>query len=519
MTDLAARYWAVALAVAVVVAPAAVFAEPTGRLAIQWENYRHGQDLADVQRQIASLTDEHPDLVEAHYYLGVLAMDDRRWGEARDHLETFVEQSRGSPLRDAGRERAELIDEILELQDPDARTDRYATFLADRVRRARRDGDHRRAARLARRSHEQMPDQWELAALAAVGYATLGEHEEAGQLWGWALEAAPRPVKSDIADGLERHWRDGWIRDVVARAREATRDHDYRRAALRWEEAWDLTEGTDIDYGISAAGSWALTGRIEAARHLLVELWAHTREGTDGRRKLEQLAERVPQLQADSTVRSAARHYHRALRQLREGRHEEAIATANQALEVLDDAPALQILKARLWTELDQPRRTRRTLRQLDADGWPSGRWHLRAAELSNQIGDFEQAESMLETALEYDDDHGGYHREMGLALTGLEQFARAALAFSRSLELRPSSPPVLYRLGWAFAEAGDWQQATEAFEQAARLSPFQPSYRLDYVAALFRVGDEQAARNQIEILVEHGMTDPEEVNRWMDNL
>ena len=94
-----------------------------------------------------------------------------------------------------------------------------------------------------------------------------------------------------------------------------------------------------------------------------------------------------------------------------------------------------------------------------------------KASEASNS-GDLTSAAALWRSALSLEPDDPRAHNNLGVILSGLNQFAEAETVLRRAIELKPAYAEAHYNLGGVLHRTGRTAQALASWEQALRLMP-----------------------------------------------
>lgn len=91
------------------------------------------------------------------------------------------------------------------------------------------------------------------------------------------------------------------------------------------------------------------------------------------------------------------------------------------------------------------------------------------------QKGLFQQAETHLKKALEYQANIPEVHHNLGLVYNRMRRFPEAIVAFQEAIRLRPSYIAAHHGLGQVFLGNGQKEKAREAFQNVIALAPNSP--------------------------------------------
>lgn len=161
------------------------------------------------------------------------------------------------------------------------------------------------------------------------------------------------------------------------------------------------------------------------------------------------------------------------------GRELGELALAEQALldaVALDPTGAdLQTELARVLLEANELPRARIAARQaIRLDGQDSMAWNV-AGRVALAQSEFDRAEAAFQKAVELDPMNPVIHNNAGLLYLHTKQAVRAIDSLETAVELYDNQAPafVYNNLGLAHEQAGHYEEAREAFEEALLVSPF----------------------------------------------
>ena len=137
-------------------------------------------------------------------------------------------------------------------------------------------------------------------------------------------------------------------------------------------------------------------------------------------------------------------------------------------------------------------------------------RWAYYAAVVHLVEGRVEAGLGALHGVLERNPAHVGALLRSGEALLGLGRLAAADESFRRASRLRPSSAKAALGRGRVALQQGDYDIATEAFEEALDLAPAADSLHRLLAACYFRLGDEERARRHRRLAGRTGVPHPD---------
>ena len=107
------------------------------------------------------------------------------------------------------------------------------------------------------------------------------------------------------------------------------------------------------------------------------------------------------------------------------------------------------------------------------AAGQPAtGAGAFSAAIAAHRAGRLDEALALYDRAIARGERRSGAFTNIGAILRQRRQYAAAAAAHRKALELAPGEAEVLNNLGWSRLLRGDWANALAPLEEAARLAP-----------------------------------------------
>lgn len=222
-----------------------------------------------------------------------------------------------------------------------------------------------------------------------------------------------------------------------------------------------------------------------AARHGHPEDGRATiRRATAGHIELAAVAPRLEAAVAEPVIATPADGIAEAYLALaastRQQQGEFALLLLQLALEMRPDFPAARLLMADISADSGHLRAALREIAPVPADDPFAPVVQLRRAALEAQLGQNDVAAHQLGDIIK---QYPGWPEPMiqlGALLHAEKHYAEAASAFEQGLAEMPhpgpESWPVYFELGTTLDQAGKWQQAEAALEQALRLSPDQPA-------------------------------------------
>lgn len=120
-----------------------------------------------------------------------------------------------------------------------------------------------------------------------------------------------------------------------------------------------------------------------------------------------------------------------------------------------------------------------------------------------------DEAENLVQQALERDPGNGSAYRVLGMISRWRGQWQQSRDQVQRALELSPSDSVAMVNLGEIHMMHGDLEAADQAFERALRLDPYGSAPLMRYAGLKHRMGDIDTARSTIERAIELHPTNP----------
>jgi Tfp pilus assembly protein PilF len=309
-------------------------------------------------------------------------------------------------------------------------------------------------------------------------------------------ERAARAL-DDVIENMTHSWRAHYMLGELLRRLGET-----SRAIVALEHAHSLRPLRDSDVLVLAELYIAEQAPGQAASHLRriaadSEVFGRAQEllGVLALQKADQPAARAFFESAIASGRSTARA-HLARMLIAAGMRDEAARELDQILTAANADPDARAQAHRLRLGLQRP--------DLEADLEQAGR---RA--LSPDGSRLDEVRAAFERVLEFDADIWEAHFGLGLVARQSEDFARAASAFRRALDLAPEQPDVMHELGVALLASGSKADALGLLDRAAALRPAEAAYIADAGFAHLRAGDLEAARDRLRIASAMDAKDP----------
>ena len=308
-------------------------------------------------------------------------------------------------------------------------------------------------------------------------------------------ERAARALE-DLIEAKPRSWRAYYMRAELLRRLGET-----NLAIVALEHAHSLRPLRDVDVLVLAELYIAQQAPGQAASHL-----RRIAPGSDEFGRAQELLGILALQKAD---RAAAReHFERAAANGRptarahiariliaSGQREEASRELEGMLSAGGDPDALAQAH-RLRLGLERP--------DLETELEQAGRAAL-AADDARLAG----VRAAFERVLVFDPHIWEAHFGLGLVARRKEEFAAAAVAFRRALDLAPEQPDVMHELGVALLASGAKAEALGLLDRAAALRPGEAAYIADAGFAHLRAGDLDAARERLRIASTMDSADP----------
>jgi tetratricopeptide (TPR) repeat protein len=223
-------------------------------------------------------------------------------------------------------------------------------------------------------------------------------------------------------------------------------------------------------------------------------------------------------------------------RLMRQGRHEEAIASFRRGLELRpDDAPGYSDLGSELVV-VGRPQEAIPVFERALAIRPAYAEVHNNLGNALRSLGRIDEAVAQYEQALKikpnYAEAHNNLacelgakgrmaeaiahfeesirqlpdnpsaHSNLGNALRDVGRLPEALASYERALRLKPDLAETLDNYGLALVASGRTADALSRFGEAARLNPSSPKIRRDYGTALVRSGRLEEAITEFEALV-----------------
>lgn len=234
---------------------------------------------------------------------------------------------------------------------------------------------------------------------------------------------------------------------------------------------------------------FALALWLDPDLHIARTLWGNALDQANRRDDAITILNMVP----EASVFYATARGQIAWAQRREGRNEDALATARQALDAAKDRN-LKIQLGDLFRSLEQYTDAERIFTEIiDADAANDHEdWRLFYARgaAREQLDRWEEAEADLVRANEIAPNQPALLNYLGYSWIdrgiNLEQ---GFDLIQRALALEPNSGFIVDSLGWAHFKLGNYEDAVTHLERAVELSPVEPKLNEHLGDAYWRVG------------------------------
>ncbi len=180
------------------------------------------------------------------------------------------------------------------------------------------------------------------------------------------------------------------------------------------------------------------------------------------------------------------------------GRHAEALAALDAALEKGGESPAIQSRRAEVLFRSGDEREGRRLLGSLSESGdLPSA---LAAAQAYQRLDRYQESIPVLERLAAKQKDSIAAGFLLGVAYERTEQRGKAVTEFRRVLELDPDFHAALNYLGYTYAETGEnLEEALSLVGRAVALEPDNGSYVDSLGWTYYQLGRHEQARDILE--------------------
>jgi tetratricopeptide (TPR) repeat protein len=191
-------------------------------------------------------------------------------------------------------------------------------------------------------------------------------------------------------------------------------------------------------------------------------------------------------------------HYGLAMSYVELGRHEQALAHFQQAVQ-LAPSPELWCNIAMMQLELKRPDEALRALEQAQAMDIKYPAAHSQIALLLTKVGQWDQAQRQYRLALERMPGHALTHNNFGAMLRQQGRVEEAIEQFQRAAAADPGRALYRFNLGLALRDANRLPEARAAFEQALKLSGPDAATHFQLASLLAQAGDLPGAAAQYQ--------------------
>ncbi len=197
-----------------------------------------------------------------------------------------------------------------------------------------------------------------------------------------------------------------------------------------------------------------------------------------------------------------------SLIQTLEGRYEEAVASADQAIALAPDEPDGHAARARAlnWSG-DYDQATISALQAIDQDA-AFALAHAVLAETYADLGRLRQAREEAELAIQLDPFNADTRRAYGYVLEYYGDYTGAAQQYEQALRLEPNRLDLWYGLARNLRGAGQTELAVNTFLQWAIRDPYNPLPFTEIGKTYFEIRDDGAAQEYLEQAIDLVCTD-----------
>jgi len=250
--------------------------------------------------------------------------------------------------------------------------------------------------------------------------------------------------------------------------------------------------------GDDIAGAYfALALALDPELHVARTLWADTLDDANRRVEAIDLLDAVPE--TSPFFATAQGQLAWALR--REGRSEEALATAARALESTQDRN-LKVQLGDLMRSVGRHGEAEAVFDEVIRADAATGRldWRILFARgaARERTGNWQGAEEDLRASLAIEPDSPGVLNYLGYGLVERGEKLDEALALlRRAVDRRPDSGAIVDSLGWAYFKLGRYSEAVLYLERAVEMEPGSSELNDHLGDAYWRVGRTLEARFQ----------------------
>ena len=242
---------------------------------------------------------------------------------------------------------------------------------------------------------------------------------------------------------------------------------------------------------------FALALHLDNDLHVARTLWANSLDDANRREAAIEMLQEVPE---SSVFYSTARgQLAWALR--REGRNDEALSTASEALAVSADRN-LKIQLGDLFRSLDELEQAEQIFTEILDEDAEAGiqDWRLLYARgaVREQTDNWNEGEADLLAALELAPNQPALLNYLGYSwIDRGERLEQSLDMIQTAVELRPNAGFIVDSLGWAYYRLGEYDKAVEHLERAVELSPSEAALNDHLGDAFWQVGRRTEAKYQ----------------------
>jgi tetratricopeptide (TPR) repeat protein len=325
--------------------------------------------------------------------------------------------------------------------------------------------------------------------VGAVAYAELlaarGEHEEAVRI---LTEFRKEAGINEAAEALRERIEAG---DVITPARLTARQGGalslYIPASILMSQALGEPPAAYLTLAL------ALDPELDAARILAARTWA-------GAGRSGQALDVLKPVMTSSVLYAAARGEAAAIL-LREGRGDEALSTAREALAAKPDT-RLKVRLTDLLRSLERHAEAEPILTEVIESEAKAGhkdwRHYFARGAARESMGSWRGAEADLKMALQLQPDNATVLNYLGYSYVDRgENLDEGFRLIQRAVELEPNSGAIVDSLGWAYFKRGQFEKATLFLERAVELDPSSPVLNDHLGDAYWTMGRQLEARYQ----------------------
>ena len=242
---------------------------------------------------------------------------------------------------------------------------------------------------------------------------------------------------------------------------------------------------------------FALALHLDDDLHVARTLWADSLDGSNRRENAIDLLREVP----ESSVFYATARGQLAWALRREGRNDDALRIASEALEISADRN-LKIQLGDLFRSLDDLEQAAHIFSEvIDADAEANEQdWRLFYARgaIREQLDMWPEGEADLLIALDLAPRQPALLNYLGYSwIDRGERLEQSLEMIETAVALRPNAGFIVDSLGWAHYQLGDYEKAVEHLERAVELSPSEAELNHHLGDAYWQVGRKTEAKFQ----------------------